>query len=193
MNRRNVSIVALLWAAAITGIFFFFPSIFHSDTSIDLHLPMGWLMALLSWGDHSPSVAVIIASYIIYTVFYWLVFVIIYAIILDFYLAFDSKASLHLESSKEQLMEKEFNNEEALNSFGAAVRELETRRRHHFLLKHLDFDDLENESNQSIAIKSLSEMAERGPIKRLQKHLKNKLEKEVGLEQAEHFMSNLNK
>ena len=188
MHIRNIILTTLVWAVIISAAFTFFPQLARFDVLGLFYFPSILLSVIFSGGDHSPSALSSWSSFLIYTLFYWAILLIVYASLLEIYLR--SKVLHHLEDAKRHMTSGEPSSNLTLEKIGFAIREVETNRRKHFLLKNMDNIDLTLAPNV-IAAHAISGDKEVGPIKNLLKHLEAKLLPEVGSEKVTKLMAKL--
>ena len=191
MHKRNLTLTALFWAGVVTVAFLVFPRIYHGS--------IGWayfpsiaisvvLSHIFGGNPHSPSAAAGWSAFAVYTIFYWVVFLIIYVLLLEYYLL--RKVLDHLEEAKQHLKADKPDTRHALEHIGRAVAELETRRRRHFLLQQLDLPDL-NEAPHLLAARAITRSGKTPPVKRLLKKLNKRLASEIGSTKAAVAMAKL--
>jgi len=191
MHKRNLTLTALFWAGVVTAAFLFFPRIYHGS--------IGWtyfpslaisvvLSHLFGGNPHSPSAVTGWSSFAIYTIFYWVVFLIIYVLLLEYYLL--RKVLDHIDDAKEHLKAEKPDTRHALEHIGQGLAELEARRRHHFLLQPLDLPDLK-EAPHLLAARAITRSGKTRAVKRLLKKLNKRLAREIGSTQAAVAMAKL--
>jgi hypothetical protein len=137
---------------------------------------------------HSPSAVTGWSSFAVYTIFYWVVFLIIYVLLLEFYLL--RKVLHHLDDAKQHLMSDKPDSRQALEKIGRAIAEVEARRRRHFLLQPLDLPDL-NEAPHLLAARAITGAGKTRPVKGLLKKLNSRLKTEMGSTKAALVMAKL--
>ena len=191
MHKRNLTFTALFWAGVVTAAFLFFPRIYHGS--------IGWayfpslaisvvLSHLFGGNPHSPTAFTGWSAFAIYTIFYWVVFLIIYVLLLEYYLL---RGVLdHVEDAKEHLKADKPDTRQALEHLGTGLAELEARRRRHFLLQPLDLPDL-NKAPHLLAARAITRSGKARPVKRLLKKLNKRLAREIGSTQAAVAMAKL--
>lgn len=191
MHKRNLTLTALFWAAVVTAAFLIFPRIYHGT--------IGWayfpslaisvvLSHLFGGNPHSPSTVTGWSAFAVYTIFYWVVFLIIYVLLLEFYLL--RKVLDHLDDAKQHLKADKPDTRHALEHIGQGLAELEARRRRHFLLQPLDLPDL-NEAPHLLAARAITRSGKTRPVKRLLKKLNDRLAREIGSTKAAVAMAKL--
>ena len=191
MHKRNLTIAALFWAGVVTVAFLIFPRIYHGTFGWS-YAPAIALSVVLSHffggNPHSPSASVGWSSFAVYTIFYWVVFLIIYVLLLEFYLL--RKVLRHLDDVKQNLASDKPDSRQALEKIGRAIAEVEARRRRHFLLQKLDLPDL-NEAPHLLAARAIAGAGKTQPVKRLLKKLNARLKTEMGSTKAALLMTKL--
>ena len=191
MHKRNLTLTALFWAGVVTAAFLFFPRIYHGS--------IGWayfpslaisvvLSHLFGGNPHSPSAVTGWSSFAIYTIFYWVVFLIIYVLLLEYYLL--RKVLDHIDDAKEHLKADKPDTRHALEHIGQGLAELEARRRRHFLLQPLDLPDLK-EAPHLLAARAITRSSKTRAVKRLLKKLNKRLAREIGSTKAAVAMAKL--
>jgi hypothetical protein len=190
MHKRNITLVAMLLAAVLAGALLLSPAFKHSDAIGVLYAPAIILAILFSGGSHSPSAIADWSSFIVYTLFFWVFFLIIYAVLWQMHLV--RKASRHLgrgEDLKLYIAAAESDPRKALERIGIAIAETEARRRKHLLLKRIDLDL--NEGYELIAARAVTEASNERFVKSLLKRVEARLRKEIGAQNAANFMTKL--
>jgi hypothetical protein len=191
MHKRNLTLTALFWAGVVTVAFLIFPRIYHGS--------IGWayfpsivisvgLSHLFGGNPHSPSAITGWSSFAVYTIFYWIVFLIIYVLLLEFYLL--RKVLGHLDEAKQHLKTDKPDTRPALEHIGQGLAELEARRRRHFLLQPLALPDL-NEAPHLLAARAITNAGNTRTVKRVLKKLNKRLGREIGSTQAAVAMAKL--
>jgi len=84
---------------------------------------------------------------------------------------------------------KEFRANQA--AMQALVAELEARRRHHFLLQHLDLPDFPPDQRHLLGAHAITRAGQTGPVKRLLKKLRSKLAAQTSPLQADALLTKL--
>jgi hypothetical protein len=180
MHKRNLTLTALFWAWAVTVAFLIFPRIYHGAIGW-AYFPAIALSVLFSrvfgGNPHSPSAITGWSAFAVYTIIYWVVFLIIYVLLLEFYLL--RKVLHHLDDAKQHLTADKPDSRQALEKIGWAVAELEGRRRRHFLLQPLDLPDL-NEAPHLLAARAITGSGKTRPVKGLLKKLNARLATDIG-------------
>jgi len=191
MHKRNLTLTALFWAGVVTVAFLIFPRIYHGSIGW-AYFPVIVISVALSHffggNPHSPSAITGWSSFAIYTIFYWVVFLILYVLLLEFYLL--RKVLDHLDEAKQHLKADKPDTRHALEHIGRALAELEARRRRHFLLQPLDLPDL-NEAPHLLAARAITNAGDTRTVKRVLKKLNQRLAREVGSTKAAVAMAKL--
>lgn len=133
MHKRNVTLIAALWAVLVMVAITWLPIIHRSDWLGIAYFPAILLSVVLSGHTHSPGPVPVWSASIAYTLLYLLVFVITYAIILEIYLL-RSSVSRMIKSGVFDADPQRVDPRAAFESVGRTVHELETRRRRHWVL-----------------------------------------------------------
>jgi hypothetical protein len=106
--------------------------------------------------------------------FYIGLFVASYAILLEFYLL--RQVFHHLDRVKNKLTLDASDSNDALEEFGRAIVELESRRRYHsVLLKRLELPESLSENNRLVAAHAVVHLDSKPPVKRLLNKLSSKI------------------
>jgi hypothetical protein len=185
MHKRNTALIALVLAAVITaGV-----TKWHgSDTIGIIYFPAILLSVILSGRTREIGAVAEWSSFIVYTLFYLVIFLIVYVLLLELFLLrrgfgrFDNTQDLQpLEESSSQ---------STFESLGRAIHDVETKRRTHWLLNDIPSIDL-SESPDVLGARAISGSAVDGPVKGLLKELKNRLVKRLGPAAAEAEMAKL--
>lgn len=192
MHKRNVALIAAAWAAVVTAGIQWVPLLRESEWVGLLHLPAIFLAVVLSdriYGpSHTPDEKVGWSAFVAYAVLYCLVFVIVYAIALEFYLLRGEMAKLPALAGGEG--GRDGDPEAVLHHLGQAVARVEQRRRRHWVLDDLSDLDLEAPA-ASIASQALQHYEGHRTLRVLTGRLQRSLEASVGTEAAEALMKNL--
>lgn len=188
MHKRNITLTALVLAAIITCAFVFFQGPNHSNVIGILYFPAILLSVIFS-GGHSPSAVAGWSSFIIYTLFYWVVFLVVYVLLLEIYLL--RQILHHLDDAKHNLISEQADSKMALEKIGHAIAELETRRRKHFLLQPIDLDL--SEAPHLLAAKAISRAGKTRPVSGILRKLEAKIRTEKSPLQAAIILSDLRK
>jgi hypothetical protein len=191
MHKRNLTLTALFWAGVVTVAFLIFPRIYHGSIGWvyfpSVALSVVW-SHIFGGNPHSPSAVTGWSSFAVYTIFYWVVFLIIYVLLLEFYLL--RKILDHLDEAKQHLKADKPDTRHALEHIGQGLAELEARRRRHFLLQPLDLPDLK-EAPHLLAARAITRSEKTRPVKHLLKKLNKRLAREIGSTQAAVAMAKL--
>jgi hypothetical protein len=118
----------------------------------------------------------------VYTIFYWVVFLIVYVILLEIYLL--HRVLHHLEDAKQNLTSDQPDSKKSLEKIGQAIAELEARRRRHFLLKKLDLPDLSQTQYHLLAAQAIIKEGKSRPVKALLKKLQGKVASQTNPQRA---------
>jgi hypothetical protein len=189
MNKRNVALVAFLSSLALSLAFSWFPALSHSDLLRGFYLPALILAVLLSGHRHTPTMLAGWSGFIVFTLTYWIIFLIIYTLALELYLL--RKSYRNVENALGDLRtDDSAGNSSAIEHIGRAVVDLETRRRRHFLLQKIDSVDL-SEPPILVGARALEETTSVRPMKKLVRHLQARLIAERGAGAAAKKMTEL--
>jgi hypothetical protein len=186
MHKRNIAIIAMLLAAVITVGATLWTSVHRSDTIGIIYFPAILLSVILS--GRSPSIGALAewSSFIVYTLFYLITFIIIYALLLEAFLLRRGLSRLH----KTYELERADSSQPAFEALGRAIHDIESSRRTHWVLDDSKSINL-TESPDLLGARALEGSVAEGPAKGLVKKLKSKLVKERGLTEAEAVMTKL--
>lgn len=191
MHKRNLILIAIVWAALVTVVFLIFPRIYHGAAGWAYFPVIALSVALehvFGGNPHSPSAVNGWSCFAAYTIFYWVLVLIIYALLLEFYLL--RKVLHHLDDAKQHLTGEKPDSRQALEKMGRAIAEVETRRRKHWLLKPLDLPDL-NEAPHLLAARAITGSYKTRPVNKLLNQLNARLASEMGSTKAAVTMSRL--
>jgi len=135
IHKTHIALVTLIVAIALAALFTLAPSVTHFEALSILYLPSLALAILFSDGGHPGEVS-IWASFLVYTLIYWAVLLVAYALVLDAFIGSRARRSLHqrLQSMRGDAL----NDEGLLKLAGSEIRKLEVRRSGHFFLKSVD-------------------------------------------------------
>jgi|SRR5450756_1376079 len=187
MHKRNLAITAAVLAGIVTVIFFAFEAPNHSKIVGYVYFPAILLSVIISPG-HSPSAFAGWSSFIVYTLFYWVVFLIIYVLLLEFYLL--RQVLHHLDDAQTHLTAEQPDATKGLDHIGRAIAELETRRRKHFLLQPINTLDL-TQPPHLLAAQAISRSDKSKPVKKLMKKMEAKIRATKTPEHTATIMTNL--
>jgi hypothetical protein len=174
IHKRNLTITALIWAAIITVVFLAYPRIHHGALGF-FYWPVIVISVTISHftgNGHSPSEFVGWASFGVYTILYWVIFLIVYVVLLEFYLL--QQVLHHLDDAKRHLTADQPDPKAALERIGNAMAETESRRRKHFLLKPDDSIDL-NEAPHLMAARAITRPKQSRLVTKLMARLQTRL------------------
>jgi hypothetical protein len=179
MHKRNTVLIALLLAAPITIAI----TLWHRSDAVGVfYFPAIVLSVIFSGKSHSPGAIAEWSSFIVYTLLYLVIFLVIYALLLESYLLRQGLAHLQEISDKEPSADS--SPQARLEELGSAIRDVETKRRTHWLLANTDSIDL-SEPPDLLGARALDAAALRGPAKGIMKELTSKLIKQRGAAAAE--------
>jgi hypothetical protein len=187
MNKRNIALTALLLAAVLTGVFALSDSA-NRNTAVGLfYFPAVFLAVVLSGLSHSPGAVAAWSSFILYTLLYWGLFFVIYAILLEYYLL--TKAMPHLRDARPHVRQQLVQDspggaaETALVAIGRAIKEVERRRRTHFFLRGVPEIDV-SAPDEQVGTRALALLAHHRHVKGVLRRFRKELEGELGKAQA---------
>ena len=126
------------------------------------------------------------SSFIVYTLFYLVSFLISYALLLEAYLLHRGLSRLH----KTYELERADSSQPAFEALGQAIHDIESNRRTHWVMDDTKSINLA-ESPDLLGARALEGSVADGPAKGIVKQLKSKLVKERGLTEAETVMTKL--
>ena len=192
IHKRNATLTALALTLAIAVVFFFFPRIYHGPLGV-YYLPSLVLAVFISHfttDQHFPPEYIGWISFAVYTIFYFVIFLLIYVLILEIYIL--RKVLHYLDDAKEDLDPDQADSQKALEKIGSAIIEAEAQRRRHFLLKPVDAIDLKK-APHLLAAESITASNQPPFIRKLLKKLQSRLSTGSTPIQASVKMSNLKK
>ena len=190
MHKHNILILTFLWSLLISLLVNFVDSIAESDAIGFFYFPSILLSVLFSWDLHSPSQLSIVSSFVIYTLFYWLILLIIYAVIIEAYLFF--RHEHHLDDLV-HLFEYDGlsdHDQEVDNKISRFILDLEKNRRKHWVLQNYDDMDLTLDP-QSFYTNLAKDNKHKKLIEKVLNKLSKKLQKKLGRERAEQIINQL--
>jgi hypothetical protein len=186
MNKRNVTFAALVLAALITGLFMVFPPL---NRILEIfYVPAILLTAVLSSDIHSPSGIAGWTAFAGNTLFFGVVFVVLYAFLSEFALMRRAKVSVgrHVFA----LRAGDGDSGSYLEAFGRAVAELEAKRRKRFLLQGIDAIDL-SQSPAKVGAQAIALSHKKRPIKKLLKRFESEVARSEGADKAASIMQEM--
>lgn len=183
MNRRNIALTALAVAAGLTVLFAMSEAMNRNEILGIFYFPAIFIAVVLSGGKHAPTAVTGWSSFVVYTVFYWAVFFVVYAVLLELWLS--RRSALHLREASRTLTAEGRNGEsrEALGALGRAIKEFETRRRRHFFLKSTTAIDLSQEDHQ-LGAQAIVALRNQRPVKVMLRRFEKELAGRVGKQEA---------
>jgi hypothetical protein len=188
VHKRNIALIALFTAAPLTLALTWLPFMHRSDVIGVFYFPAIVLSVLLSGGTHSPSSWSIWASSLTYTLLYLVVFVLVYAVMLEIYLLKSGASRLeHIGL----LDSEQLDARGAIEAVGAAVHDVEARRRRHWVLQDEPRIDL-SESHLTRGARVLAEGGAAKTEAAMVAALHDKLRRKWGEAGAQAVMQRLN-
>lgn len=182
MHKRNTALIALLLAVPITLTMTLWDSAHRSDSLGLFYFPAILLSVVLSGGTREIGPVAEWSSFIAYTLVYVVVALAIYALLLEFYLLRRGIAQLRGAYDVERAEDSE--PQAKLTDLGRAIREVESRRRKHWLLDDTNSIDL-SESPDMVGARALAADRPAGPAKGILKEFKGRMVKHHGAAKAE--------
>lgn len=192
IHKSHAALIAAIITVVIAVIFWRFPHVYYHGVIHWAYVP-SVIIALLSHylvtgNAHWTPNWVGNSAFAVYTICYLLIFLIVYAIVLEIYI-------LHgvvdrLEDAKKELDPDKPDSKAALEKIGQAIAEAETRRRKHFLLRPNESIDL-SEAPHLLAARAMTQGKQPRPIKRLFKRFQSTLAGTMTPTQASLKVSNL--
>jgi hypothetical protein len=173
-------------------VLFIFPRVYHGFAGLLLvpHLVLAVIISHFFGGNpHSPSQAVLCATYAVYTIGYCLVFLVIYVILLEAYLL--RQVLHHLDDATNKITGEQPDSKLVLEDIGRAIGELETRRRKHFLLQPGDLNL--TDAPHLLAAKAMSKPSQAGPVKKILAKFESKIRTHKNQTQSTVLLSGLKK
>lgn len=172
MHKRNTALIALLFAVPITLIVTLWSSVHRSDTVGIFYFPALLLSVILSGRTREIGAVAEWSSFIVYTLVYVVIALIIYALLLEFYLLRKGFSQLHQAYDTEKADASV--SQSKLEDLGRAIHDVESQRRKHWLLDDTKSIDL-SESPELLAARALRANKPEGPAKGLLKEFKWRL------------------
>src|ERR1700682_6497716 len=182
MHKRNTALIALLFAVPITLIVTLWSSAHRSDAVGIFYFPALLLSVILSGRTREIGPVAEWSSFIVYTLVYVLIALIIYALLLEFYLLRQGFAQLHQTYDTERAEDSA--PQSKLEDLGRAIHDVESRRRKHWLLDDTKSIDL-SESPELLAARAPRADKPDGPAKGILKEYKGRMAKHRGVAEAE--------
>jgi hypothetical protein len=188
MHKRNTALIALLLAVPITLLVTLWSSAHRSDAVGIFYFPALILSVILSGRTREIGPVAEWSSFIVYTLSYVLIALVIYVLLLEFYLLRRGIAQLHQTYDTERA--EDAAPQAKLEDLGRAIHDVESRRRKHWLLDDTKSIDL-SEPPDLLAARALRADKPDGPAKGILKELKGKIAKHRGVAVAEAEIANL--
>lgn len=177
MRKRNITLTALVLATIITVTFVVFPRLNHSDVLGIFYFPAILLAVVLSGGSHSPSEAAGWSAFIAYTLLFGVAFVVCYVLLLEIYLL--RQAMPELDKARSDLRNGETHSSIYLRHVGNALKNLEVRRRKHFLLEPVEEIELDQQPDV-FAAHAIANSGTKHPVARLMRKLESHIVDQKG-------------
>jgi hypothetical protein len=203
MHKRNLTLTALVWAAIITCAFLLFPRLYHGTLGLFYWPAIALAVTaahFLTGNGHSPSNVIGWSSFAVYSIFYLVVFLVVYVILLEIYLlrgvlhhlddAIQYLTPVEAKRGPDEPVSDGTDTQKALETVGQALAEVEAKRRKHFLLKSIDLLDL-SEAPHILAARAITGAGQSRPVKGLLKKLRSKLAAKIGPTKAAFLMAKL--
>jgi hypothetical protein len=182
MHKRNTALIALLLAVPITLIVTLWSSAHRSDAVGIFYFPALLLSVILSGRTKEIGAVAEWSSFIVYTLLYVVIVLVIYVLLLEFYLLRRGIAQLHQAYDTERA--EDAAPQAKLEDLGRAMHDVESRRRKHWLLDDTKSIDL-SEPPDLLAARALRADKPEGPAKGILKEFKGKMVKHRGVAAAE--------
>lgn len=188
MHKRNIALMALVYAGLIVAAFHFYSRLNHWNSVGIFYFPSIYLSVALSGNAHSPSPSAAWISFVSYTMFYWALFIVIYALLLEFYLV--RRSLRHLDGTLPLLGGSQQDSGIALDGIGRAIAEVEAGRRRSWFLNPSKNIDL-SQAPAALARNAIATSPDERAVKGVINHLHGRLTSRIGKERAEGVMSSL--
>jgi hypothetical protein len=188
MHKRNIALIASLIAAAITVIVTLWSAVHRSDALTFVYFPAILLSVIFSGMSREIGATAEWSASIVYALFYVVIFIVIYALLLEAYLL---RSSLRLWRERAAVDRvDDAAPQSTFENLGEAIAAVEARRRTHWVLSNTDSIDL-NESPDVLGARALEGSLAAGPAKGVLKHLKSTLQERHGASEAEGVFAQL--
>lgn len=189
MHKRNTFLIALLLAFALAGFTLVAPGLSDGAVFNAFFLLPVMVSLLLAGGLHAPGPVSWWCSFLAFSLFYWGVLLVAYALALEVYLVRQAFRSLdaHVRSLGP---EHELRPEDTFEALGRALHDLETHRRRHWLLADAEELDL-TLAPQALAARALTRHRDSRPVKKLMKRYQATLGDRVGTTVAARMVKDL--
>ncbi|HEV2330645.1 MAG TPA: hypothetical protein VGY56_17835 [Verrucomicrobiae bacterium] len=171
IHRTHAALIAATFTTIIAAVFWLFPHVYYHGVVHWLYVP-SVIIALLghylvTGNAHWTPNWVGNSAFAVYTICYLLLFLVVYAIVLEIYI-------LHgvvdrLEDAKKELDPNKPDSKAVLEKIGQAMVDAESRRRKYFLLRPNNAIDL-SEAPHLLAARALTQGKQPRPVKRLFKN-----------------------
>jgi hypothetical protein len=182
MHKRNTALIALLFAVPITLIVTLWSSAHRSDAVGIFYFPALLLSVIFSGRTREIGPIAEWSSFIVYTLVYVVIALIIYALLLESYLLRRGFAQLHRAYDTQRAEDSA--PQSKMEDLGRAIHDVESRRRKHWLLDNTKSIDL-SEPPELLAARALRTDKPDGPAKGILKKLKGRMVKHRGVAEAE--------
>jgi len=177
MHKRNITLTAMVLAAIITASFYLFPGLNHSDVLGVFYFPAILLAVVLSGGSHSPSEVYGWSAFVAYTLLYGVAYLVCYVLLLEMYLL--RRSLPELDKALNDLRNGESHSSLYLRHVGNALKDLEVRRRRHYLLQPVEEIDLDLEPDV-FAAHAIANLNTKHPVARLMRRLGSHISNQQG-------------
>lgn len=192
IHKRNAALTALAMTIVIAIVFSIYPRIYHGAIGYWYwpSLFVAVVIAHFTTHEHFPPNSIGWLSFAVYSIFYLLIFLLIYVVILEIYIL--RGVLHHLDDAKKELGTQQPDSKKALEKIGMAVSELESRRRKHFLLQPMDDVNL-SEPPDLLGARAITRDSPSRPVQKLFRKLRSKIAADESPVQASVKISNLKK
>ena len=146
------------------------------------------LAVVLSGGSHSPSEVAGWSAFVAYTLLFGVAFVVCYVLLLEIYLL--RQAMPELDKARNDLRNGETHSSIYLRHIGNALKDLELRRRRHFLLEPIDEIELDQEPDV-FAAHAIANAGTKHPVTRLMRRLESHILEEKGDVEAKDMITRI--
>lgn len=192
MHKRNILLMSLVLAALLAGTVLLFPDLNRFSVFGILYFPSLLLSVFIS-GNQAPSVTSGWFSFVMLTLVYWVLILMIYALFIEMRLL--RQVVHHLEDEPGagvQLASEESNTDRTLQKIGKALQDAVSLRRKRWLLSNLESLDL-SEAPATLAAKAITTAGTQQPVKGLLKHLEADYAAKHGEQAAADYIVRLKK
>ena len=193
MNRRNILLTALALAVPVTAVVTQISAVNRSFITGVIYFPAILLSVLLGGGTRSPGPASAWSGFVINTLLYLVVVIVLYALGCEIYLlrrGLERLPKIQRDLSDARNLTGDSASRETLVGLGSAIRDIEIRRRQKWLLENAESINL-SDSTLLIGAKAIVSGDSGRPVKGVLTEFRRRLIAEGGEEFAKATLEKL--